>query len=88
VPFILSDYIDAAMDLAVYERLEDGTYAGRIPVCRGVLALASSLRGCEGELRSVLEDWILLRIKLRHPLPVIAGVDLNREPVREPADAL
>jgi hypothetical protein len=27
-------------------------------------------------------------LKLRHPLPVIAGIDLNREPVHEPVDAL
>jgi len=27
-------------------------------------------------------------LKLGHPLPVIAGIDLNREPLPEPVDAL
>jgi len=35
-----------------------------------------------------LEDWILVGIKLGHPLPVIAGLDLNNEPMREPVDAV
>ena len=35
------------------------------------------------ELRSTLEDWILVGIKLGHALPVIGGVDLNQEPTRE-----
>jgi len=53
-----------------------------------VVAFATSLRECEYELRSTLEDWILLGLQLKHPLPVIAGIDLNREPLREPVDAL
>ncbi|HUM67717.1 MAG TPA: type II toxin-antitoxin system HicB family antitoxin, partial [Chloroflexota bacterium] len=32
------------------------------------------------ELRSVLEDWLLVGLKLGHPLPVLAGIDLNQEP--------
>ncbi len=32
--------------------------------------------------------WILVGLKLGHALPVIAGIDLNKEPTREPVDAL
>jgi hypothetical protein len=35
------------------------------------------------ELRSTLEDWILLGLKLTHPLPVIGGIDLNEVPTCE-----
>jgi hypothetical protein len=28
-------------------------------------------------------DWIFVGLKLGHPLPVIAGYDLNQEPNRE-----
>jgi predicted RNase H-like HicB family nuclease len=63
--------------------LEDGSYAGRISPCQGVVAFGSSLRECENELRSTLEDWILVGLQLKHPLPVIAGIDLNEEPARE-----
>jgi len=78
--FILTDYVESALAHAVYDKLEDGSFAGRIPPCKGVVAFGKSLRECEDELRSTLEDWILVGIKLGHPLPVIADIDLNKEP--------
>jgi len=69
--FILGDYRAAAMGEAIYEKLEDGTYAGRIPSCQGVVAFGASLRECKDDLRSTLEDWILLGLRLGHPLPVL-----------------
>lgn len=88
VQFILSDYVEQALARAVYDKLEDGTFAGRIPACPGVIAFASTLRECEDELRSTLEDWMLLGLKSGHPLPVIAGIDLNKESLVEPLDSL
>jgi predicted RNase H-like HicB family nuclease len=85
---ILSEYVAQAMAQAQYDKLEDGTFSARIPPCKGVLAFAATLRDCEDDLRSTLEDWILVGLKLGHPLPVIAGLDLNREPTREPVDAV
>ena len=86
--YVLSDYIAAALADATYDILEDGTFSGRIPGCVGVIAFGASLRACEEELRSTLEDWILVGLRLRHPLPVVNGIDLNKEPAREPVDAL
>jgi len=74
------------MAQAVYDKLEDGSFAGRIPPCKGVVAFGTTLRECEDELHSTLEDWILIGLKLGHPLPVVAGIDLNREPIRESVD--
>ncbi len=88
VRFILTEYVNRAMAHAIYDKLEDGTFAGRIPPCKGVVAFGSTLRGCEDELRSTLEDWILVGFKLGHPLPVIDGIDLNKEPRREPVEAV
>jgi predicted RNase H-like HicB family nuclease len=76
------------MHEAVYEKLGDDCYAGRIPPCQGVIAFGASLSDCEKELRSTLEDWILLGLRLGHTLPVIGGIDLNKEPTREPVDAV
>jgi predicted RNase H-like HicB family nuclease len=86
--FILTDYVESAMAQAVYEKLEDASYAGRIPACIGVLAFGSGRKSCEDELRSTLEDWVLVGLKLGHPLPVIGEIDLNRIPMNEPVDAL
>jgi predicted RNase H-like HicB family nuclease len=86
--FILTDYVEQAMALAIYDKLEDGTFAGKIPQCKGVIAFAPTLRECEIELRSTLEDWILVGLKLKHPLPVIDGIDLNKEAQFESLDTL
>jgi len=88
IRYILSEYVEQVMAQAVYDKLEDGTFAGRIPPCRGVIAFGNTLRECEDELHSVLEDWIFVGLKLGHPLPVIGGIDLNREPTREQVDAM
>jgi len=86
--YVLSDYVGQALAEAVYDKLEDGTFAGRIPACKGVVSFDATLRGCEEELRSTLEDWLLVGLKLGHLLPVIGGIDLNRKPDREPVDAV
>ena len=79
VRFVLTDYVDGALDLAVYDKLEDGTFAGNVPDCPGAIAFGSTLRECEKELRSTLEDWIVLGLRHGHRLPIIAGIDLNVE---------
>lgn len=76
--FPLSAYIEAGLELARYDKLADGTFAGEIPRLKGVAAFGGTLRACENELRSVLEDWLLVGLKLGHKLPVLAGIDLNK----------
>jgi predicted RNase H-like HicB family nuclease len=79
VRFILTEYVSQLMAHAVYDKLEYGTFAGRIPLCKGVIAFGTTLRECEEELHSTLEDWIWVGLKLGHPLPVIAEINLNTE---------
>lgn len=88
IRFILTDYVNQALAHAVYDKLEDGTFAGRIPLCKGVVAFGTTLHECQNELHSTLEDWLLVGLKLGHPLPVIAGIDLNKEPQREPVETV
>ena len=88
VNYILSQYIESAMSQATYDKLEDGTFVARIPSCKGVIAFASTLRECDRQLRSILEDWILVGLKLGHTLPIVNNIDLNKEPIREPVDTL
>ena len=76
--FPLSAYLEKALELARYDKLEDGTFAGEIPKLKGVSAFGTTLRGCEQELRSTLEDWLLLGLQLGHKIPVLASIDLNR----------
>ena len=87
--FILSDYLAAAEELAEYEKLKDGSYCGRIAACKGVVAFAATLMECQRELRSTLEEWLLLGLRLGHPLPIIKRINLNRaEPIHEPLESV
>lgn len=79
---MLTAYIEAAMRRARYEILpDDGSYYGEIPELRGVAANADTLEGCREELRSVLEGWIALGLRLNHPIPTIDGIALAFEKV-------
>lgn len=86
--FILTDYVNCLLAEAVYDKLGDESFGGSIPSCKGVIAFGSTLRECENELRSTLEDWILVGLKLGHPLPIVEDIDLNEEPSREPMGSL
>jgi predicted RNase H-like HicB family nuclease len=66
------------MARARYERLsEDGTYYGESPGFPGVWANTANEENCRRELQEVLEDWLLVGLRLRHPLPIVDGIDLN-----------
>ncbi len=86
--FVLSDYMDIALAEAEYDKLEDGTFSGRIASCKGVIAFGATLRECATELRSTLEDWVLLGLKFGHPLPVLENIDLNKEPEYESVESV
>ena len=86
--YILSDYINKALAQAVYEKLDDETYAGKIPICIGVISFGKTLAECEEELHSTLEDWVLMGLKKDHELPIIKGINLNQEIIREPLETL
>ena len=75
---MLIEYINKAMSNAVYEKLGDGTYSGKIPQCPGVIAFGETLYQCQEELRSVLEGWLIVKIRHGDKLPVIGGINLNK----------
>lgn len=63
---MLATYIDHAMEIAIYEIIEDdGAYWGEIPGLQGVWASHRTLEGCRRELRDALSDWIALRKAFR-----------------------
>jgi predicted RNase H-like HicB family nuclease len=74
---ILIEYINKAMSKAVYEKLEDGTYCGKIHDCHGTIAFGDTLCDCQDELKSVLEGWLIIKIRHGDRLPVMDGFNLN-----------
>ena len=79
---MLTAYINAALRKAHYEILPDGEgYFGAIEGLQGVWAQADTLEACREELREVLEEWIILGLKMSHPLPTIDGIALTIQEV-------
>ncbi|MFH1098360.1 MAG: type II toxin-antitoxin system HicB family antitoxin [Candidatus Uhrbacteria bacterium] len=66
---MLSRYLARQLARAQYKILEDGTYYGEIPGIRGVWASGRSLERCREELREVLEDWLLLKLRDHEAVP-------------------
>jgi predicted RNase H-like HicB family nuclease len=76
---VLIEYVEKAMSKAVYDKLKDGTFSGKIPECSGVVAFGESLSKCQQELRSSLEGWLIVKIRHGDSLPVMGRINLNRK---------
>ena len=75
---MILEYIDAVMRIAKYELLpEDKLFYGEIPGFDGVYATAEQLEECREQLKSVLEDWLLLSIHKNLPIPVVNDISLE-----------
>jgi len=75
---MLIEYIDKATSKAVYDKLEDGSFSGKIPNCPGVIAFGATLYQCEQELKSSLEGWLIVKIRYGDQLPVMGRINLNK----------
>ena len=71
---MLNEYIIAALSTAKFEVIEDiEPYYGEIPSLPGIWATGNSLEECKKVLLSVLEEWIVLRIRFGKNIPPIHG---------------
>ena len=66
---MLSQFLARQLGRAKYKILPDGVYFASIPGLRGVWASANTLENCRAELQSVLEDWLLFRLRNRGVIP-------------------
>ncbi|HKZ50349.1 MAG TPA: type II toxin-antitoxin system HicB family antitoxin [Dehalococcoidia bacterium] len=60
---MLTEYIEAAMRMAKYKILKDGTYFGEAPGFQGVWANEETLEECRRVLQEVLEEWLVLKLR-------------------------
>ena len=79
---MFSDFIENKLNRAKYKILKDGSYFGEIPGLRGVWANAKNLENCRKELREVLEDWVILKVRDRERVPGFAIKTDRRELVK------
>ncbi len=81
---MLVDYIHVALESADYKKLDDGSWFTEIPGFDGVWANGKSVEECRKELVEVLEEWLLLKIRDKDPIPRLKGVELR---IKEEATA-
>jgi len=74
---MLFEYIQKAIEKAEYKKLEDGTWFGEIPGFKGVWANGNSVEVCRRELMEVLEEWVIIKIRDKDPIPSVDGAELK-----------
>lgn len=78
---MFTEYVQNVMrHLAVFELIEDeqpyyGSFRGKD--FQGVWAQGKTLKECEENLRGVLEEWLLIKIRKKGIVPTIRKYGLN-----------
>lgn len=80
---MFTEYIHAALKLAEYDTLEDGSYVATVEGLQGVIAIGDTIEDCRKDLIDVIEGWIALRLRLGDSIPSLNGITINvsAEPV-------
>jgi len=74
---MICEYLDRAMEKAVFDVLDDGTIVGEVPPLQGVLATAPTKEACRKQLVDVIEGWILVRVSRGLDIPSIDGLTIS-----------
>lgn len=74
---MLVAYIQGALEDAEYKKLEDGTWFAEIPGFDGVWANGKTVEECRKELVEVLEEWLILKIRDKDPIPRLKGIEIS-----------
>lgn len=76
---MFAEYIQAALERAVYKTLEgeEEPIFVSVPELPGAWATGRTVEEARKELIGVIEEWILLGVRLGHPIPSIGGHAIN-----------
>jgi predicted RNase H-like HicB family nuclease len=72
--FPISQYVNAALAMAEYERDENGVVIALVPEASGFFAQGDNFEEARRNLQDVIEGNIALALQLNLPLPAIKGV--------------
>ena len=72
---MFAEYIEAALERAVYKTLEDEEEPifVSVPELPGAWATGKTIEDARKELISVIEGWIALRLRMGRSIPPIGG---------------
>ena len=80
---VLTEYLQAAMRHAEYERLDDGDWYAHIPGLAGLWASGKTVEDTRNDLLSALEDWLYVNAYVAQlKLPEFDGVSIASPPQR------
>ena len=79
--FSLRSYLERALQLAEYERDEDGVIVASVPNADGFYAQGSSIEEARTELADVIEGNVLLALQLGFTIPTLPGVEVTEQEV-------
>jgi predicted RNase H-like HicB family nuclease len=66
---MIQDFILNNLNKAKYEMIDGGThFYGEIKGLRGVWAVGKTLEECRGNLMTVIEGWLIIRLKKNLPI--------------------
>ena len=74
---MIFEYCQKAIEKAEYKKLDGGTWYAEVPGFRGVWANAKTVEDCRKELISVLEEWIVLKLRDGDVVPEVAGLSVQ-----------
>ena len=74
---MIFEYCQKAIERAEYKKLGDGTWFSEIPGFKGVWANAGTVEDCRKELISVLEEWIILKLRAGEIVPEVDGLSVE-----------
>ena len=74
---MIFEYCQKAIEKAEYKKIEDGTWFAEIAGFDGVWANGESVEKCRKDLISVLEEWIILKLRDQDPIPVVDGLTVE-----------
>jgi len=69
---MLSQYLESKLKKARVKILKDGSSFASIPGIPGVWSNAKTKTTCMKELREVLEEWVLLKVRNHESIPGLA----------------
>jgi predicted RNase H-like HicB family nuclease len=75
---MLSQYIQAALEQAHYEMIEDEEpFYAEVPGLDGVWATGKSMEECRRNLQDAIEDWLFFSIAKGLPIPALGDVTIR-----------
>jgi predicted RNase H-like HicB family nuclease len=75
---MLLRYIQAALDHAHYEKIEDEEpFYGEIPGLEGLWATGKTLEECRNNLQDALQDWLIFSIAKSLSIPALDGIEIQ-----------